>query len=342
MSEDTSKPAARTRTYVYTVQNLSMMDYIAVENYNEDQVDWCVVAEETGDKEGKRHFQAAIRFKHGKSWKAAFKFLGLKGGDNLETMRSAEFSASAYCLKGVQSKDEWSSDGVDGETYGMRLNLVRQIGTLPLRGEAKESVWDNIIQYIKMGWSDLEIVEKYPAQALRCQSAIAQYRLKHDLATAQWREVETIYINGTTGTGKSRYVMEKHGYANVYRVQNYDSGAFDMYDGQPVVLFEEFRNGFKIEQMLNFLDGYPLQLPARYANKMAKFTKVYIATNWDILEQYKGVQQNHPLTWEAFLRRIDGRAEIVDGDVRTTMANGELRLEQLPWLGQFEAVLPAE
>ena len=121
----------RVRTFCYTVQNLTDMDYIAVENYDVEKIDWVVVAEEIGENEGKRHFQAAIRFKHGKTWQAAFKWLGLKGGDNLETMRSAEYSAASYCLKGVQSKEEWNTDGVDGETYGMRVNVVRQEGLLP-------------------------------------------------------------------------------------------------------------------------------------------------------------------------------------------------------------------
>lgn len=318
------------------------MDYINVENYNEEQIDWCIVAQEKGEKEEKTHLQCAIRFKHAKSFTAAFKFLGLKGGDNLASMRSSEFTNAAYCLKGTLSREDWESEGVDHDQYGLGVVIVRQIGTLPLRGATKESVWDNIIQAVKSGWSDLMIMEKWPEHAVRCQSAIAQYRLKHERESMQWRDVETIYLSGSTGAGKTRFVMEKHGYSNVYRVQNYDTGAFDMYDGEEVVLFEEFRNGFKIEQMLNFLDGYPCQLPARYANKMAKFTKVYIATNWTLDEQYKSIQQNHPKTWEALLRRIDGRAEVLDDSMCFTMASGELRVEQLPWLGQYSDILPAE
>ncbi|MBA9083828.1 hypothetical protein FHR92_000271 [Fontibacillus solani] len=56
--------------------------------------------------------------------------------------------------------------------------------------------------------------------------------------------------------------------------------------------------------MLNYLDGYPLELPCRYANKVACFTKVYIVSNTGLLEQYKNAQEQANNVWEAFLRRI--------------------------------------
>ena len=52
------------------------------------------------------------------------------------------------------------------------------------------------------------------------------------------------------------------------------------------------------------LDGYPLALPARYANRQACYTTVYIISNIDLSQQYKNVQETEPATWKAFLRRI--------------------------------------
>ena len=52
------------------------------------------------------------------------------------------------------------------------------------------------------------------------------------------------------------------------------------------------------------LDGYPLALPARYANRQACYTTVYLISNIDLRDQYKNVQENEPATWKAFLRRI--------------------------------------
>jgi hypothetical protein len=74
--------------------------------------------------------------------------------------------------------------------------------------------------------------------------------------------------------------------------------------GQDVLVFEEFNSQVDIEEMLNYLDIYPLSLPARYSDKVACFTKVYITSNQPLYMQYKFEQMNRLKTWEAFLRRI--------------------------------------
>lgn len=56
--------------------------------------------------------------------------------------------------------------------------------------------------------------------------------------------------------------------------------------------------------MLNYLDGYPLTLPARYSNRVACYTKVYIISNLCLSRQYPEVQYESPATYAALLRRI--------------------------------------
>lgn len=105
--------------------------------------------------------------------------------------------------------------------------------------------------------------------------------------------------------------MDKYGYENVYRVTDYDH-PFDSYHGQDVIVFEEFRSSLKIDDMLKYLDGYPLEFPARYMNKQACFTKVYLISNIDLKAQYPNVQKQETRTWEAFIRRIH-TVQIFDG-----------------------------
>ena len=50
--------------------------------------------------------------------------------------------------------------------------------------------------------------------------------------------------------------MDRYGYANCCRVADCRH-PFDTYDGQDVLIFEEFRVGLKHGDMLNSLDGYP-------------------------------------------------------------------------------------
>ena len=114
-----------------------------------------------------------------------------------------------------------------------------------------------------------------------------------------FRKLEVIYIWGKTGAGKTRYVLEEYGYTNVFRVTNYKN-PFDGYKNEDVILFDEFRSSLPIADMLTYLDGYPINLPCRYADKPAAFTKVYIISNIPIEKQYVEVQKYEPETYRAF------------------------------------------
>lgn len=52
------------------------------------------------------------------------------------------------------------------------------------------------------------------------------------------------------------------------------------------------------------MDGYPINLPARYSQRVACYETVYIISNIDLTEQYPNIQAIEPETWRAFLRRI--------------------------------------
>jgi len=103
---------------------------------------------------------------------------------------------------------------------------------------------------------------------------IVRQTIKDEQFRNTWRDLEVTYVWGDTGTGKTRGIMEKYGYDKVYRVTDY-SHPFDGYMGQDVILFEEFRSSLHLGDMLKYLDGYPVVLPCRYANKQACFTKSF-------------------------------------------------------------------
>lgn len=161
-----------------------------------------------------------------------------------------------------------------------------------------------IYQQIEDGMSNAEIMAANPDTAMHIGK---MDKIRQDILEARyretWRALDVTYIFGPTETGKTRGVMEKHGYGNVYRVTDYNH-PFDRYAQEPVLLLDEFRSSLLIGDMLDYLDGYPLALPARYANRQACYETVYIISNIDLTEQYPNVQLNEPATWKAFLRRI--------------------------------------
>lgn len=107
--------------------------------------------------------------------------------------------------------------------------------------------------------------------------------------------------------------MEKHGYSNVYKVTNYQH-PFDGYNGEDVLLLDEFRLSIPFSELLQILDGYPCKLAARYADKVACFTKVYIVTNIPFQEQYPNIKRDEPDSWEALKARINHFIEFKSED----------------------------
>ena len=157
---------------------------------------------------------------------------------------------------------------------------------------------------IQDGATNAEILLEFP-DYLRGMRDVEYVRqsLKAEEYRNKWRDIETIYIFGANATGKTRSVMDKYGYSNVYAVNNYKH-PFDLYFGENVMLFDEFASDIRIQDMNNYLDGYPIALPARYNNKQACYEKVYIISNLDLREQYKNIQTDQPEVWAAFIRRI--------------------------------------
>lgn len=177
-------------------------------------------------------------------------------------------------------------------------------GELPVERQGKRNDIDDLVDMIKQGMTDYEILESNPQYIMnldkieRCRQTYLEEKYKD-----AWRDLHVVYIYGETGAGKTRSVMEKYGYSNVFRVTDYEH-PFDGYKGQDVICFEEFRSNLRIDDMLKYLDGYPVELRCRYANKQACFTKVYIISNISLREQYKGIQREEWESWQAFLRRI--------------------------------------
>lgn len=208
---------------------------------------------------------------------------------------------SAECKAYVQKSGKWA-DSDKAETS--IPNTFEEWGELPAERQGERTDLAQLYEYVKDGLSNFEILEENPDYMLNLDK-IERVRqaVKEQQYREKFRKLEVTYIWGPTGVGKTRGVMEKYGYTGVYRVTDY-AHPFDGYAGEDVLLLDEYNSNFKIQDLLNYLDGYPLTLPARYSNRVACYTKVYIVSNLCLSKQYTETQYNAPLTYEALLRRI--------------------------------------
>lgn len=175
----------------------------------------------------------------------------------------------------------------------------------PPRQKGKNMEMEELYQLVQAGYSNAEILALNNDYILNIDKLD---KLRTMLLTEKYKNIRrldlrVVYICGATGTGKTRGILDTHGDSNVYRVTDYHH-PFDGYQCQPAIVFDEFRSSLKISDMLDYLDIYPLELPARFSNKFSCFNFAYIVSNWELEKQYREVQADSPETWKAFLRRI--------------------------------------
>lgn len=201
----------------------------------------------------------------------------------------------------IRKEGRWLDDAKHETNH---IETFEESGVMPPDRTRGKKDNEQIFEMIKQGKSNAEILEAFPS-AMTKINYIEQTRqtLKNEKYKNTFRTLNTTYIYGETGVGKTRGIMEQYGYSNVYRITDYEH-PFDGYKGQDILIFEEFRSSLPIKDMLVYLDGYPVTLPCRYANKEACFTKVFILINIPLEKQYCNIQQGEPETWDAFCRRI--------------------------------------
>lgn len=261
---------------------------------------WCM-CDEIGEQ-GTHHTHLYLAFRNA----AEFTMIQERFyGAHIEIARGSHHENRDY----IRKEGKWADDAKHETSLP---DTFEESGELPPEQDRRKKQTEEIMEMLESGASNAEILREYPSAMTRL-SHIEQARqtLIEDEFRDKWRTLTVTYLYGETGTGKTRSVMERHGYRNVYRVTNYDH-PFDNYKGEKVILFEEFRSSLPIADMLKYLDGYPVMLPCRYADKVACFDTVYIVSNIPLERQYPGVQQNEPETYMAFLRRVQNVEEMLD------------------------------
>lgn len=228
-----------------------------------------------------------------------------------KALGSAAENRSYIHKDGKWADDKKAETSIPGSFY--------EWGKLPTPGEEKNPNMHQVVQDVFEGLSTRDIILSKPAFAFKGKDIdILRDTLLLERYKTENRQVNVSYLYGETGTGKTRSIFEKHNPDDICRITNYGKNGvkFDAYHGQPVLVLEEFHSQIPIAEMLNILDVYPLMLPARYMDRIACYTTVYITSNVPLEAQYTDIQCSEPETWKAFLRRINTvKAFFSDGNV---------------------------
>lgn len=176
-----------------------------------------------------------------------------------------------------------------------------EFGTLP-EDDKETSINDkkqHLLTLIEQGKSNAEIIKEMPEYVFHekdlegIRQSLLQQKYQHE-----FRQMEVSYIYGPDSKALTELIYEQVGIDQLYRVplagKMNHCIQWDSYQSQDVILFEEFQSEIGYEEMVRYLQKYPLMLSARFRDRVACFTKVIITAEYPVEKQYeyKGRQKS--------------------------------------------------
>lgn len=275
----------RTKYYVFTLNNYTEEEAAALANYaqalenseSNPKCTYCVVGKEVGES-GTRHLQGYIEFSTRCRLTQVKRVPGLSRA-HFEGRRGSAREAADYCIK-------------DGD-------LLVEAGTISDVRPGQRTDLEALKEDLKNGKRARDLADDHFKEFLRYQRGINAARIAY-APKRDWQCSVIVYW-GRTGAGKTRAVFD-----NVLTTEDiyvHPGGQwFDGYEGQPIVLFDDYAGSeFKLQYFLKLLDRYPMHVPIK--GGFASFVpyEIYITSNMDPRDWYRNAHNEHV---EAMFRRF--------------------------------------
>jgi len=164
-----------------------------------------------------------------------------------------------------------------------------------------------------------EMMAKYPKFYQMCRNVLLKSEAE------KMTQPEVIVITGEPGIGKTRYIYDNEDKSDIYKMEVGDGSSgsifWDGYEGEKVIVIDDFHNNFKLDYMLRLLDRYPLKLNIKggYTYKCA--TRIYITSNIEIDRWYPNCPEVHR---RALKRRITKHLQLPDQTSHNNMSDDML------------------
>lgn len=218
-----------------------------------------IMGRETCPTTGKEHWQCFFYFKVRKRLSTVQKWI--EGKWHCEVARKTDKENYDYCSK-------------DGE--------FKLYGDWTQVGQGRRTDIEFAVEAIMEGASTLDLIQHYPNCFIKYHRGLEKAK-KAILSTSgevtQFRNIETHVLWGPAGSGKTRAVYEQENPTDIYKADMVYDGWWDGYEGEKVLLIDDFYGGIRYTKLLNILDGYKLQIPVKGGSTWAQWTKVYITSN---------------------------------------------------------------
>jgi len=263
------------KNWTFTLNNYTDLDHTKLKELGSSQtVTYLIVGKEVGEN-NTPHLQGYVCFAKRLRFTQVKQFLGTKC--HIEKAKGSPEQNRTYCSK-------------DGDYI--------ECGRLPA-GAGSRSDLLSVQAAIKAGNTRDDIRDQFFNVYAKYARFFDSY-IMDQLKPRTWA-TENIVFWGKTGTGKTKQVYTFHKLEDIYK--HTGERWFDGYEGQPVVLFDDFTGGvFPLSYLLQIMDRYPMKVPIKGGFTQWIPKTIYFTSNINPDDWYSGAIQEHR---NALKRRIN-------------------------------------
>ena len=257
-------------------------------------------------QEGRWHLQGCLHYNKSKNCSASMN--AVMPACNVRKAKGTWKQNKLYCMKGLQSHDEWTAQKAGGPNYGKEARTLLW-GVEPVRGQ--QTTYAEVMDDFKDGKMTLdELVWNHPMVFGRFRNAfLAVNAVRQKRVTNTFREVQCHIFWGAAGSGKTRRAYEEtQAFAPGSYLYSISCGDghnlwFDGYDGEGCALIDDFYGQISFAFWLRLMDRYPIKLQIKGGYTYANWTRIYITSNKCPCQWWPNLAER-PWDKEEFRRRI--------------------------------------
>lgn len=202
----------------------------------------------------------------------------LSNSAHWESAKGSREQCVAYCQK------QDSRAGGEDPVYSTCDPILSEKATQGKRNDLLECA-----QLISSGeWDRAQVYDQRPDLVLKFTKGVNELlRYREQSNTKQQRSVTVHVIHGPAGSGKTRYAFGDG--RDVFILENSNANAvwWDGYMGESRLIIDDFYGWIPHNQLLRFLDIYPLRLDIKGGTCYAQWDTVYITSNKHPCDWYK-------------------------------------------------------
>lgn len=262
------------------------IDFAKIYKEYKDIIRYLVVQSEICPKSQKFHWQGYIQMFNQcrmRKIKLLFNYMGL----HLELARGSAEQNRAYCTK-IKSAEGQVFEFGKAVSQGFRSDLESIKKCLDDGGTMEQVANDHFGDYVRYR-SNLQSYKNICDKKLRSKR----------------RTVQGILKIGPTGTGKTTGTLDEYGDENVFVMCFNGTEWWDGYEGEKIILIDDYNNDIKINRLLQLMNGVKCRLPIKGGFTWANWDKVILTSNLRINELHSNAKSAHRAALMRRFQRVE-------------------------------------